>query len=96
MKADTKGKDKFKEIVMSPLGLNFGLTQPICNMSIGSPTQVAQVSFNIVIEHISTWDMVHEYLANKLFPTHGGWGMPKLKDVVDKTKLVRLPYCFMF
>lgn len=96
MKADTKGKDKFKEIMMSPLGLNFGLTRPICNMSIESPAQVAQVSFNTVIEHISTRDMVHEYLANKVFATHGGWGTPKLKDVVDKTKLVRLPYCFMF
>jgi hypothetical protein len=39
---------------------------------------------------------VQEYLANKVFPTLDGWGMPKLKDVVDKTNLVRLPYCFKF
>jgi hypothetical protein len=37
MKADIKDRDKFKNIVMSPLGLNFGLTRSICNMSIGSP-----------------------------------------------------------
>lgn len=94
MKGYIKGREKFKKIVMSPLGLYFGLTQPICNMSIGSPTQVTQVSFSTVIEHISTHDLVQEYLANKVFPTLGDWGMPKLKDVVDKTKLVRLPYRF--
>jgi hypothetical protein len=72
MKTDTKGGDKFKNIVVSPLVLNFGLTQPICNMSIKSPAQVAQVSFSTVIEHISTRDLVQQYLANKVFPTLDG------------------------
>jgi hypothetical protein len=58
MKADIKGIDKFKKIVMSPLSLNFGLTRPICNISIRSSAHVAQVSFSTVIEHISTRDLV--------------------------------------
>jgi hypothetical protein len=39
---------------------------------------------------------VQEYLANKTFPTSGGWGMPKRKDEGNKLKLVRLPYRFKF
>jgi hypothetical protein len=31
-----------------------------------------------------------------VFPTLGDWGMPKLKEEVDKTKLVRLSYRFKF
>jgi hypothetical protein len=46
-------------------------------------------------EHISTRDLVQEYLANKTFPTSGGWGMPK-KEEGKKFELVRLPYWFKF
>lgn len=63
-------------------------------MGLGSPTQVAQITFSIVIEHISTRDLVHEFVANKVFPTLTGWGMPKPKEGVDKGNLVRLPYRF--
>lgn len=49
MKANRKGREEFKGIVMSPMRVNFGLTRPICNMGIGSPAQVAQVSFSIVV-----------------------------------------------
>jgi hypothetical protein len=82
--------------MVSPLSLNFGLTRPICNISIGLSAQVAQDIFSTVIEHISTWDLVQEYLANKVFPTLGGYGVLKLKEEVDNTKLVRLSYRFMF
>lgn len=54
MKADNKGREMFKEIVISPMRLNFGLMRPVCNMGLGSPAQVAQIMLNIVIEHIST------------------------------------------
>jgi hypothetical protein len=39
---------------------------------------------------------VQEYLANKTFPTSGGWGMPKRKDEGKNFELVRLPYRFKF
>jgi hypothetical protein len=38
------------------------------------------VEFRVVAEHISTRDLVHEYLANRTFPTSSGWGMPKKKE----------------
>jgi hypothetical protein len=44
------------------------------------PCQLAEVKFRVMAEHISTQDLVQEYLANKTFPTSGGWGMPKKKD----------------
>jgi hypothetical protein len=33
-----------------------------------------------VAEHISTRDLVQEYLTNRTFPTSGDWGMPKKKE----------------
>jgi hypothetical protein len=44
------------------------------------PCQLAEVKFRVMAEHISTRGLVQEYLANKTFPTSGGWGMPKKKD----------------
>jgi hypothetical protein len=44
--------------MMIPMSLNFGLTRPVCHMTLGSPAQVAQVTFNIVIKHIVTRDLV--------------------------------------
>jgi hypothetical protein len=49
MKANSKGREEFKGIVMSPMRVNFGLTRPICNMGIGSPAQVAQVSCKFLL-----------------------------------------------
>jgi hypothetical protein len=49
-----------------------------------------------VAEHISTRDLVQEYLAKRTFPTSSGWGMPKKKEEGKKYELVRLPYCFKF
>jgi hypothetical protein len=39
---------------------------------------------------------VQEYVANKVFPTLGGCGVPKLKEEMNKTKLMRLSYRFKF
>jgi hypothetical protein len=39
---------------------------------------------------------VQEYLANKTFPTSGGWGMLERKNEGNKLELVRLPYRFKF
>jgi hypothetical protein len=41
------------------------------------PCQLAEVEFRVVAAHISTRDLVQEYLANRTFPMSGGWGMPK-------------------
>jgi hypothetical protein len=59
-------------MVMSPLRLSFGITRPLCNIQHGSPCQLAEVEFRVVAEHISTRDLMQEYIANKTFPTSGG------------------------
>jgi hypothetical protein len=64
-------------------------------MQLGSPCQLAEVEFRVVAEHISTRDLVQEYLANRTFPTSSGWGMPKKKEG-KKYELVRLSYRFKF
>jgi hypothetical protein len=80
VKADEKKREKLMSMVMSPLRLNFGMTQPLCNMQLGSPCQLDEVEFRVVADHISTRDIVQEYLANRTFPTSSGWGIPKKKE----------------
>jgi hypothetical protein len=65
-------------------------------MQLRSPCQVAEVEFRVVSAEVSTRDLVQEYLANRVFPTSSGWGMPKKKDGGKKHELVRLPYRFKF
>jgi hypothetical protein len=65
-------------------------------MQLGLPCQLAEVEFRVVAEHISTRDLVQEYLSNKTYSTSSGWGMPKRKEVGKKHELVRLPYRFKF
>jgi hypothetical protein len=96
VKANEKKREKLMSMVMSPLKLSFDMTRPLCNMQLGSPYQLAEVEFRVVAKHISTRDLVQEYLANKTFPTFGGWGMPKRKEEGEKYELVRLPYRFKF
>jgi hypothetical protein len=96
MKADEKKREKLMSMVMSPLKLNFGMTRPLCNMQLRLPCQLAEVEFRVVAEHISTRDLVQEYLSNRTYPTSSTWGMPKRKEVGKKHELVRLPYRFKF
>jgi hypothetical protein len=96
MKANEKKREKLMSMVMCPLKLSFGMTRPLCNMQLDSPCQLAEVQFRVVAEHISTRHLAQEYLANKVFPTLGGWGMPKIKDERKKLELVRLSYRFKF
>jgi hypothetical protein len=96
VKAYEKRRKQLMSMVISPLKLSFGMTRPLCNMQIGSPCQLAEVEFRVVAEHISTHDLVQEYLANKTFPALGGWGMPKRKDEGNFFELVRLSYLFKF
>jgi hypothetical protein len=63
IKADEKKRENLMSMVMSPLRLNFGMTRPLYNMQLGSPCQLAEVEFRVVAEHISTRDLVQEYLA---------------------------------
>jgi hypothetical protein len=80
VKADEKKREKLMIMVTSPLRLSFDMTRPLCNMQLGSPCQLDEVEFRVVAEHISTRDLVQEYLASRTFPTSGGWGMPKKKE----------------
>jgi hypothetical protein len=95
VKADEKKREKLMTMVMSTLKMSFGMTRPLCDMQLGSPCHLAEVEFRVVAEHISTRDFVQEYLANKTFPTSGGWGTPKKKEG-NKYELVRLRYRFKF
>jgi hypothetical protein len=38
----------------------------------------------VVAEHISTRDLVQEYLANRVSPTLSEWSMSKLKGTKEK------------
>jgi hypothetical protein len=58
VKADEKKREKLKTMVMSPLSLSFGLTRPLCRMSLGSLCQQAVAEFRVVAEQISTRDLV--------------------------------------
>jgi hypothetical protein len=95
-KADEKKRKKLMQIVLSPLSLSFGLTRPLCRMMPGSPCRQAVAEFRVVAEHISTRDLVQEYLANMVSPTSSEWSMPKLKGTRKKNELIRLPYHFKF
>jgi hypothetical protein len=75
VKANEKKREKLMTMVMSPLILSFGMTRPLCNMQLGAPCQLVEVEFRVVAGHISTRDLVQEYLANK-----SGWGMPKKEE----------------
>jgi hypothetical protein len=79
VKADEKKREKLMTMVMSPLRLSFGMTRSLCNMQLGSSYQLAEVEFKVMAEHISTRDLVQEYLANKTFPTSSGWGCLRRK-----------------
>ncbi len=52
--------------------------------------------FRIIAEHISTRDLVQEFLAFKVFPSLKEWEMPKLQGEKKEGELVRLPYYFKF
>jgi hypothetical protein len=88
-------EDKEK-LVQSPLELIFGETRPLCNMTPEGPTQIALAEFKVIAEHISTRDLVQEFLAFKVFPTMKEWAMPKLEGKKKEGELVRLPYHYKF
>jgi hypothetical protein len=88
IKADEKKREKLKTLVMSTLSLSFGMTRPLCNKKPGLPCQLAVAVFRVVAEHISTSDLVQEYLANRVSPTLSGWSMPKLKGTKKKDEFV--------
>jgi hypothetical protein len=96
IKADEKKREKLKTLVMSPLSLSFGMTRLLCNMKPELPCQLAIAEFRVVAEHVSTRDLVQEYLANRVSPTLSEWSMLKLKGTKKKGELIRLPYRFKF
>ena len=69
VKAHEKKREKLMSMVMSLLKLSFSMARPLCNMQLGSPCQLVEVEFKVVAKHISTRDLVQEYLASKTFLT---------------------------
>jgi hypothetical protein len=91
-----KVDEEKEKLVQSPLELIFGETRPQCNMTLGSPSQIALAEFRVIVEHIGTRDLVQEFLAFRVFPTLKEWDMPKLKGEKKKGELIRLPYHYKF
>jgi hypothetical protein len=85
-----------EELVQSPLELIFGETRPQCNMTPGSPSQIALAEFRVIADRIGTRDLVQEFLAFRVFPIVKEWDMPKLKGEKKKGELIRLPYHYKF
>jgi hypothetical protein len=74
-----KVDEEKEKLVQSPLELTFGETRPQCNMTPGSPSQIALAEFRVIANHIGTRDLVQEFLAFRVFPTLKEWEMPKLE-----------------
>jgi hypothetical protein len=91
-----KVNEEKEKLVQSPLELTFGETRPQCNMTPGSPSQIALAEFRVIADHISTRDLVQEFLAFRVFPTLKEWEMPKLEREKKKREFVRLPYYYKF
>jgi hypothetical protein len=85
-----------EDLVQSPLELIFGETRPQCNITPGSPSQIALAEFRVIADHIGTRDLVQEFLAFRVFPTLKEWEMPKLKGEKKKGELIQLPYHYKF
>jgi hypothetical protein len=96
IKVDEKKREKLMTMVMSPLALSFGMNRPLCNMKPGSACQLSISKFRVVVEQISTRDLVQEYLANRTSLTLSEFSMPKLKGTKKRLELVLLPYRFKF
>jgi hypothetical protein len=89
--------DEEKEkLVQSPLELTFGETRPQCNMTPGSPIQIALAEFRVIADHIGTRDLVQEFLAFRVFQTLKEWEMSKLEREKKKGEFVWLPYYYKF
>jgi hypothetical protein len=74
-----KVDEEKEKLVQSPLELIFGETRPRCDMTLGSPSQIALAEFRVIADHIGTRDLVQEFLAFRVFPTLKEWDMLKLK-----------------
>jgi hypothetical protein len=86
-----KVDEEKEKLVQSPLELIFGETRPQCNMTLGSPSQIAMAEFRVIVEHIGTRDLVQEFLAFRVFPILKEWDMPKLKGEKKKGNLFGCP-----
>jgi hypothetical protein len=53
-----KVDEEKEKLVQSPLELTFGKTRPQCNMTPGSPSQIALAEFRVIADHIGTRDLV--------------------------------------
>jgi hypothetical protein len=53
-----KVDEEKEKLVQSPLELIFGETRPRCDMTLGSPSQIALAEFRVIADHISTRDLV--------------------------------------
>jgi hypothetical protein len=82
-----KVDEEKEKLVQNLLELIFGETRPQCNMTPGSPSQIALAEFKVIAEHIGTRDLVQEFLDFIVFPTLKEWDMPKLKGEKKKENL---------
>lgn len=86
VKGDLKNRGEFKSIIMSLLRVSFGYKKPICNMAMGSASQMAHVAFNTVVDHIGSRGLVQAFLVNQIFSTLSEWGKLKPRKWDEEIK----------
>lgn len=90
-KVDSKQRDDFKGMLMSPLKVSFGLKRSKCELK--EATDECYRAFNTIIKRIRSRYLIQEALAYNIYPTRTGWKLPK--DVKSKDgQLVRLTFDF--
>lgn len=83
---DINKRDEFKSIMMRLMEVNFILKRLLCKMSGAAKDAFGAYSF--VVDKIETRDLVQEFLAYKIFPTHIGWKFPKISKPKEDDKEV--------
>jgi hypothetical protein len=73
---DSKEREDFKDMVMSPLEISFVLKRPKCEM--GEAAENCYKAFNVVVEKIGSLDLIQVFLASNIFPTRTGWKLLKV------------------
>jgi hypothetical protein len=72
---DSKHREEFKSMLMSPLKISFGLKRSKCNMS--KAAEKWYKIFNTAAEKIGSPDLIQGALAYNIFPTYTEWKLPK-------------------
>lgn len=77
---DSKNREDFKSMSLSPLRTSFSLKKPNCDM--GEAAEKCYTIFNTIAKRIGSPDLIQEVLAYNNFPTQTGWKLSKEDELV--------------